>query len=282
MSYRTLIDAASLQTHLGDPGWVLLDCRFDLMQPNAGREAYQQGHLPGARYADLNQDLSDPVTGHSGRHPLPDPQRLANQLGAWGITPESQVLVYDDMAGAMAARAWWLLRWLGHERVVLLDGGLPAWLEAGGEITPSLPEPDDCGPYPVTLQPWVVDTEAVVVNLEQQGFTLIDARTAERFDGEQEPIDPVAGHIPGALNRPLPDNLTDHGTFKTAEQLRQEWHGLLEGRSAEDCVAMCGSGVTACHLLLSLELAGLTGARLYAGSWSEWIVDPGRPVAINR
>ncbi|MEH6823188.1 MAG: sulfurtransferase [Motiliproteus sp.] len=283
MDYRTLIDASSLEAGLNvavGGKRVLLDCRFNLMQPDAGLALYRQGHIPGAVYAHLDKDLSSPITASSGRHPLPDPQHLAQRLGEWGICADTQVVVYDDMGGAMAARAWWLLRWLGHERVAVLDGGFQAWVATDGAISEEAIAPIACASYPLQLQPgWVVGTEAVVANLQKPLFSLVDARSLERFRGEQEPIDPVAGHVPGALNRPLPDNLTTTGRFKSAEQLRAEWLALLGEVQPEAVVAMCGSGVTACHLLLSLELAGLPGARLYAGSWSEWIRDVGRPVA---
>jgi thiosulfate/3-mercaptopyruvate sulfurtransferase len=289
MDYRTLIDASTLQQTLQQdladnraPNWVLLDCRFNLIQPDAGRALYRQGHIPTAQYADLNLDLSSPITATSGRHPLPDPKRLAQRLGQWGIGPDTQVVVYDDMGGAMASRGWWLLRWLGHDRVALLDGGLPAWIAAGGELSAAASQPAPCAAYPLALhRNWVVGCEAVVANLAGQSFTLIDARNVERFRGEQEPIDPVAGRVPGALNRPVPDNLTATGRFKPADQLRVEWLALLGDVESDQVVTMCGSGVTACHLLLSLELAGLSGARLYAGSWSEWIRDANRPVEVG-
>ncbi len=286
MDYRTLIDAPSLEAGLNvctaGIQRVVLDCRFNLMQPEAGLALYRQGHIPGALYAHLEKDLSSAITSSSGRHPLPDPQQLARRLGEWGIGVDTQVVVYDDMGGAMAARAWWLLRWLGHERVAVLDGGFPAWVATEGAVSdqPVTPVPGD--PYPYQLHSDVlVSAETVLANLQTRAFTLLDARNAERFRGEQEPIDPVAGHVPGALSRPLSDSLTASGTFKTAAQLRAEWSALLGDRSPEMLVAMCGSGVTACHLLLALEIAGLPGARLYAGSWSEWIRDPARPVATS-
>ncbi|MEH6650242.1 MAG: sulfurtransferase [Motiliproteus sp.] len=288
MDYRTLIDAQSLAALLNADSLtaksaaakpVLLDCRSNLMQPGAGLAAYQKGHLPGARHADMDTELSSSITATSGRHPLPDPEGFARQLGEWGIDTQTQVIVYDDMGGAMASRAWWLLRWMGHEQVAVLNGGVPAWVDAGGELSSAVESSMVTTPYPYRLNPsWVVDSDTVQANIADPKFTLIDARNAERFRGEQEPIDPIAGHVPGALNRPLPDNLTDKGLFKSAEQLRMEWDLLLDGVSPNDVVTMCGSGVTACHLLLSLEVAGLPGARVYAGSWSEWIRDDKRPV----
>ncbi|MEH6473956.1 MAG: sulfurtransferase [Halopseudomonas sp.] len=288
MDYRTLIDAQSLEAMLAgasaDGRCVVLDCRFNLMQPEAGLEQYQQGHIPTAVYAHLDHDLSSPIIPQSGRHPLPDPQRLAKRLGEWGIAADTQVVVYDDMAGAMAARAWWLLRWLGHERVALLDGGLSAWIAAAGAISSQSESPACCGEYPLKLHSdWLLNSAEVAANLaaEPPGFCLVDARNVERFVGEQEPIDPVAGHVPAALNRPLSDNLTPTNSFKSPDQLRGEWLALLGASAADDAVMMCGSGVTACHNLLAMEIAGLKGGRLYAGSWSEWIRDPQRPIATG-
>ena len=286
MDYRTLINAPSLEAGLNVCAAgikrVVLDCRFNLMQPEAGLELYRQGHIPGAIYAHLDRDLSSAITPQSGRHPLPDPQQLAQRLGEWGIDVNTQVVVYDDMGGAMAARAWWLLRWLGHERVAVLDGGFPAWVATEGAVSDEPVAPTPCDPYPYRMaSDAVITTAEVLTNLQTPTFTLIDARNAERFYGEQEPIDPVAGHVPGALNRPLSASLTTTGTFKTAAQLRAEWLVLLENHQPETLVAMCGSGVTACHLLLALEVAGLPGARLYAGSWSEWIRDTDRPIATR-
>ncbi|WP_207062969.1 sulfurtransferase [Motiliproteus sp. SC1-56] len=280
MDYRTLIDAATLQRQLGQPGWVVLDCRFTLGDPDAGFQAYRAGHIPGARYAHLETDLSGPVAGDTGRHPLPAPAVLARRLGAWGIDRVSQVVVYDDVGGAMAARAWWLLRWLGHERVALLDGGLMAWQRAGGALGQEAPA---VAPARFDAEPGrceTVDTQALASQLSAFAGRLVDARAAARFRGEQEPIDPVAGHVPGALNRPFQDNL-DGGYFKPAATLRQEWQALLDGQAPEAMVMMCGSGVTACHHLLALEVAGLGGAQLYPGSWSEWIRDRARPVATG-
>ncbi|RDE25358.1 sulfurtransferase [Motiliproteus coralliicola] len=282
MDNRTLIDAWSLKNELGNKDLVILDCRSQLLDPEAGEKLYREGHIPGAIHADMEKDLSSPITDDSGRHPLPDPFDFAVQLRQWGIDDGTQVVVYDDMNGAMAVRAWFLLRWLGHERVAVLDGGLPAWQAVSGELSDNEAQTTPVKGGPVVLHnDWLVDTAKVQANLDNPSFTLIDARAAERFAGEQEPIDPVAGHVPGALNRPLTDNLNAEGRFKTAKQLKDEWQQLLGEVEAEDTVMMCGSGVTACHHLLALEIAGLKGARLYPGSWSEWIRDPARPVATG-
>ncbi|MDF2181578.1 sulfurtransferase [Neptuniibacter sp. CAU 1671] len=281
--YRTLVDAETLFQALKKDAssWLLLDCRFNLADPQAGLTAYSDGHLPGAFFLDLERHLSSPVTEQSGRHPLPDPAQLSTILNAFGMTPEHQVLVYDDCGGAMAARAWWLLRWLGHDAVAVLDGGLDAWESIGGELSRVMPVTDASEQPPLQSKPGMALTVSELISeLEGQQCALIDARAAERFRGEVEPIDPVAGHIPGALNRPLTDNLTQ-GRFKSATQLREEWLALLGDIQPEQVVHMCGSGVTACHNLLSMEYAGLSGSRLYPGSWSEWIRDSERPVALG-
>lgn len=276
--FNTIMSAAQLQSSLDDPNWVILDCRFNLMEPDAGYAAYMEGHIPGAFYLHLDEHLSSPITGQSGRHPLPNPQELAELLGRCGVTRKSQVVVYDDCAGMMAARCWWLLRYIGHDQVSLLDGGIQSWGDAGGELTQQQPvyKKECCS---VELRPSAnLSVDQLVSALAEGDITLVDARAAERFRGEVEPIDPVAGHIPDALNRPLMDNLRD-GYFKSAETLRQEWLALMGDQRSERVVHMCGSGVTACHNQLAMEIAGLKGSRLYAGSWSEWIRNPARPVA---
>jgi thiosulfate/3-mercaptopyruvate sulfurtransferase len=286
MPFKTIIDARSLLQLSAppDPTLVLLDCRFDLNDPEAGYRAYLNGHIPGAHFADLNRDLSAPIGPKTGRHPLPDPQVFAANMASLGIHPASQVVVYDEVNGSFAARAWWLLRWVGHPAVAVLDGGLKAWVAAGGQLAAG-----EQGRAPVALKvalpaatgdaEAVVDAEQVAALLGDPRRLLVDARAAERYSGSVEPIDAVAGHIAGAVNHPFAGNLTPQGHFLPAEQLRQRWRSRLDGRSPADVVAMCGSGVTACHNLLSLEIAGLSGAKLYAGSWSEWIRDPSRPVA---
>jgi thiosulfate/3-mercaptopyruvate sulfurtransferase len=277
--YRTLIDCHTLALHIHDPQWVVVDCRFMLSDPGAGRRAYEAGHIERARYAHLNDDLSSPVTPHSGRHPLPDPQRLAAKLGEWGIDNSKQVIAYDDSFGAMASRLWWLLRWLGHDAVALLDGGLPRWQREGRSTTMDLPVVT-----PATFTPRVrdnlwVDANTVAKAVKQNDWLVMDARAEERFNGEVEMLDSVAGHIPGAINLPFEDNLHVSGRFSSPQELRELYEGLIENVRPEQVIQMCGSGVTACHNILAMEHAGLPGARLYAGSWSEWIRDPARPVA---
>lgn len=280
MAFRTLIGADDLQGLLGRPEVAVIDCRFDLLHPEAGRQAYLQGHIPGARHADLNRDLSAPVGPATGRHPLPDPQTFAARLGELGIGNQSQVVAYDEANSSFAARLWWMLRWLGHEAVAVLDGGLKAWTARGGELQTGEAPPAPARRFIPRIDPDAsLSTAQVQSALREGGILLVDARAAERFAGRVEPIDAVAGHVPGAVSHPFSLNLDADGRFLPAAELERRWQQRLAGRSPESLVAMCGSGVTACHHLLSLEAAGLPGGRLYGGSFSEWIRDPSRPVA---
>lgn len=278
MTCSTLIDAAHLARHLEDPGWRIFDVRHQLADTAYGERAYAAGHLPGAIFLDCDRDLSGPQTGRNGRHPLPDPAVLADKLGRSGVAEHTQVVVYDDCQGMFAGRLWWLLRWLGHERAAVLDGGLQAWQAVGGELTEALPSPAPAAFLPRPRNQ-AVDAHYVLTHLESAAMHLVDARSPDRFRGENESIDPVGGHIPGASNRFFRDNLGPDGRFKPAAALREEWRALL-GHTPPECVVhQCGSGVSACHNILAMEHAGLAGSRLYAGSWSEWCADPGRPVA---
>jgi thiosulfate/3-mercaptopyruvate sulfurtransferase len=281
LSLHPLVDTKTLAERLAEPDWIIVDCRFRLTQPDAGYSAYQRGHIPGARYAHLDDDLAaDPGPG-DGRHPLPDPERFAMTLGAWGISNSSLVVVYDDASGAIAARLWWLLRWLGHERVAVLDGGLDAWQADGLPVETTTPTWHAAHYLPATVHDdWVVTSDDLPSLLES-GALVLDARSAERFRGIEEPIDPVAGHVPGATNLPYTATLTPSGTLLEPERLRDDLASLLAGRDIADVVAMCGSGVTACHILLALSAAGLGDGRLYAGSWSEWIRSGYRPIATG-
>jgi thiosulfate/3-mercaptopyruvate sulfurtransferase len=283
VSFKNLIDAASLRGLMGDASLTVLDCRFDLTDPGAGRRAYVHGHIPGARYADLNKDLSAPLTSSSGRHPLPAPLEFAATLDKLGIGNHSQVVAYDETNGSFAARAWWMLRWMGLEAAAVLDGGLKAWVAEGGALVAgeeaAAAHRSGSRFSPRVDRTAVVDSAEVASLLRDPRRLLVDARAAERYAGDIEPIDAVAGHIDGAVNHPFTLNLGPEGRFLPASELRRRWEERLGGRVARDVVAMCGSGVTACHNLLSLEAAGLRGAKLYAGSWSEWIRDPSRPVA---
>lgn len=279
--FKTLISARELSAHIADPAWIVVDCRHDLMNLAAGREGYAAGHLPGAVFADIETVLSGAKHGPDGtfrgRHPLPEKETLAEALRGFGIDDGTQVVAYDAHGGMFAARLWWLLRWLGHEAVAVLDGGLAAWQALGQPLsteTPSRPR----GSFSVRA-PFVptVSVQEVIDNLDQGGRIVIDARATDRFRGENETIDPVGGHIPGAKNRFFKDNLQPDGTFKPAEQLREELGALVA--DPQQAIMQCGSGVTACHNLLALEVAGMPGAALYPGSWSEWVGDAGRPVA---
>jgi thiosulfate/3-mercaptopyruvate sulfurtransferase len=279
MPYATLIDAATLARLRGDPRLGIVDCRFDLMDAGAGRRAYLAGHIPGAVHADLDRDLSAPRGPATGRHPLPAADVFAARLGALGIGNDTQVIAYDAANGSFAARLWWMLRWVAHDSVAVLDGGLKAWQAAGLALEPG----EVAGkPRRFVARPdagSLVDAADLEGLLADSANLLVDARAPERFTGAVEPIDPVAGHIPGATNHPFSSSLSADDRFLPAEELRARWLARLGGRPASRLIAMCGSGVTACHNLLSLEAAGLSGGKLYAGSWSEWIRDPRRPVA---
>jgi len=281
-----LIDAPALRTLLDAPAGedvLVLDARFNLMQPNAGEAAWQAGHIPGALYAHLDRDLSGPKTGHNGRHPLPDLAAWRATLVSWGLTPATHVVVYDDAGGMFAARAWWLLRWVGHERVQVLDGGLSAWQSAGGATDTRVAQRTPSAAREWLPQPgWLVRADEVLASLQGRSpqLQLLDARAADRFRGENETLDPVGGHIPGAANRFFQLNLAE-GRFKSAQQLRAEFEAALPGQDLTQLVHQCGSGVTACHNLLALAHAGLPMGRLYAGSWSEWCADGARPRAVG-
>lgn len=283
MSLAQLLSPAQLAERLNQPELVVLDCRFALEDPAYGARVYAEGHIPGARFIDLEHDLSAPVQrGITGRHPLPDPQQLLERLRALGICQHSEIVLYDDGPGAFAARAWWLLAWLGkREGVFLLDGGLNAWRAANlplDSATPAVSPGDLQGTPDASL---LVSADALLKRLGTPQLTLLDARALPRFRGEMEPIDPVAGHIPGAQCAMFTDNLDGNGRFKSPEQLRERFSALLGQRPAEQLVAYCGSGVTACHNLFALCLAGYPLLPLYAGSWSEWITDPQRPLACG-
>lgn len=277
-----LVAAEELAAHIGDPAWRVFDCRHDLQNTEYGAQAYAREHIPGALFLHLDRDLSGQKTGRNGRHPLPDPAVFVRRMGECGVGPDTQVVAYDNEGSAFAARLWWMLRWLGHDKVAVLDGGLAGWRRAGYELTTEVPvvAPADFEAHP---RPLAVDADAVLGRLQSREALIIDARAPERFSGEQEAIDPVGGHIPGAVNRFYFDNLDDAGCyFKPAEELRAEFDALLAGRDPAKVVQTCGSGVTACQNLLAMEIAGFEGSRLYPGSWSEWCADPSRPVEKGR
>lgn len=275
--YRTLLSVEALQNDYSPKTWVIFDCRFDLADASKGHQLYKEGHIPAAQFMDLEQDLSSPVTATTGRHPLPDLEQLRYKLGRAGVTAKTQIIAYDDCGGAMAARLWWLLRFMGHEAVAVLEGGYPAWIKEAGEVTTNV-----LLPVGMTYQENSVGSDHMLIissealQCQLPSVQLVDARATARFKGEVEPIDSVAGHIPGALNRPFQDNLAVSGVFKPAEQLLEEWSFLI--KTDHPVVHMCGSGVTACHNLLAMAHAGLNNSVLYVGSWSEWIQDKERPI----
>lgn len=273
--YTTLIAPADLMPQLADPRWVVVDCRFDLANPAWGEEQYVAGHVPGARYANLDRDLSGEKTGRNGRHPLPSEHEMAARFGAMGIGADVQVVVYDQDSSMYAARLWWMLRYMGHDAVAVLDGGFARWVAEGGAVQPGrvTPTPTEFSAAP--RKDWRLSADEVAAGAPG---LMIDARSPERFKGLNETLDKVGGHIPGACNHFFQQNLTPDKRFKPAAQLRSEWEAELGGQQAQDVVMYCGSGVTACHNLLALEVAGLSGARIFPGSWSEWSADPNRPV----
>ncbi len=275
----TALARQDLSDHMDAGCYRLFDCRFDLADKSAGQRAYDEGHLPGAIFADLEKDLSAPLSETSGRHPLPESGAFAARLGEWGLTPDDNVVVYDDHGGAFALRLWWMLRWAGHRRVGLLDGGVRAWLEQGNSLERA--EVDfkpTVYPASFTRGDWLTTPE-LESELAEANCLLLDARSEARFAGRAEPIDTRAGHIPGAHNLDFTANLDSHGRFLNEAQLRRRFAAIVSAAgSPERVVHMCGSGVTACHNLFAMELAGWGGSRLYPGSWSEWIRDPARPV----
>jgi thiosulfate/3-mercaptopyruvate sulfurtransferase len=284
-NYTTLIEPAALAAHVNDPKWVIVDCRHDLMNLAAGRDAYAAGHIPGAVFADMETELSgarrDAAGNFRGRHPLPEQDAFIELLRGWGVDDDTQVVAYDAHGGMYAARLWWMLRWVGHGAVAVLDGGLPAWQAAGQSVVTDAPAPRARGT--ISSRPplvTTVDVNAILHNVEHGGKTIVDARAPDRFRGENETIDPVGGHIPGAKNRFFKDNLQADGRFKAPDQLKAEL-GVAVG-DPQDAIMQCGSGVTACHNLLALEVAGMPGAALYPGSWSEWTADPQRAVATGQ
>jgi thiosulfate/3-mercaptopyruvate sulfurtransferase len=279
--YQTIVSTEIASAHIDDPDWAFIDCRFDLLKPDWGLAEYRSAHVAGAVYADLNQDLSSPVTPQTGRHPLPESSAIVNRFSSWGIGPRTQVVMYDAAGGTFAARLWWLLKYYGHIRAAVLDGSMGKWLSenrpmrSGVESRPSVQF--EGSPNPGM---WVSTAEVETLRRDPS-FMLIDARASARFHGEQEFIDPIAGHIPGAVNRFTAANLTKDGIFLPPDRLKAEFTTLLGSLPPANAIFYCGSGVTSCHHLLAMEHAGLPGARLYPGSWSEWIRDPNRPIEKN-
>jgi thiosulfate/3-mercaptopyruvate sulfurtransferase len=274
VTFGTLVSTEQLERHLAS--WRVFDCRHDLMKPERGEQQYREAHVPGAGFAHLDRDLSTPRAGRGGRHPLPFPGDFLAWVGRQGLRPDDQVVCYDAGGGVTAARLWWMLRWIGHDAVAVLEGGFAKWTAEGRPTSNQVPrfEPQN---YPMRLRAGMA-VGVGVVEKERDRHLLLDARAPARFAGLQEPIDPVAGHIPGASNRFCNDNLTPQGTFKAADALRAEFAAVLGTRRPEEVINYCGSGVSACHNVLAMEVAGLRGSRLYSGSWSDWISDPSRPV----
>ena len=277
--YTTLISTDELADRLSDPSLALFDIRHDLMQPERwGADEYQKAHIPGATFLHIDSDLSGPKNGVNGRHPLPTPETAAALFSRVGIDSTKQVVAYDQNTGVFASRLWWMLRWLGHESVAVLDGGFAKWSREGRAVTSESSEPSAATFVVKNVAP-TVNSVGVESSISRHTLLLVDGRAPERFRGEVEPMDPVAGHIPGAVNRPASLNVTANGVFKPASALRTEYQALLGGRPHSDVVHYCGSGVTACHNVLAMQIAGLPSTRLYPGSWSEWISNPDRPIA---
>jgi len=280
MALTTLIQADELAANVDNPRFVIFDCRHELTNPEFGAKAYAQSHLPNAHFASVDNDLSSRPTGTNGRHPLPTPDTFATWLGSKGVTSGVQVVGYDNAAGVYSSRLWWMLRWLGHDAVAVLDGGWDAWLASGGATTKEVPTA-----VPATFTPRVrdvnVDAARIVADLPSRNLKVIDARSNDRFHGQNETIDPVGGHIPGAVNRFFKANVDENGRFRPAKELKREFQALIGDTAVKNVVHQCGSGVSACHNLLAMELAGMGGSRLYPGSWSEWVADPARPVATD-
>lgn len=283
MPYTTLISANDLARHVQDVSWVVLDCRHDLADLDAGLASYASGHIPGAQFAHLDADLSDKSPGPNGefrgRHPLPERNAFIETLRRWGVNHGSQVIAYDAHGGMFAARLWWMLRWVGHEAAAVLDGGLPAWQALGLPLSTNMVSRPRGNVEPHASSITTVCADELLANLSNPTRVVVDARAPDRFRGENETLDPVGGHIPGAKNRFFKNNLQPDGRFKPADQLHAEFKALLI--APETSIMQCGSGVTACHNLLATEIAGLSGAALYPGSWSEWCADPSRPVATG-
>ncbi len=281
MNSNILVSAAELEARLGDGRSVVVDCRFEMSNPEKGRADWLAGHIPGAAYAHLDNDLSSPITAQTGRHPLPNPDRFSAYLASIGWTRDTLLVAYDEGSNAVASRLWWLMKYFG-QRSALLDGGLTAWVAAGFSLESGAPKRRATAPTELIADPQLtVDAAAIVRSLGSDALLVLDARASQRFSGEMENLDSRAGHIPGALNRPFGFNLAPGGRFKAPQELREEFAKLLGNRDTAGIVHSCGSGVTACHNLFAMELAGMSGTRLYPGSWSEWIRDPARPIATG-
>ncbi len=279
--HKTLITPSILASHLNDPSWVVIDCRFDLANPSKGEELYRAGHIPGARYAHLDRHLSGEKTGNNGRHPLPETDAMVKSFGELGVAPHCQVIAYDGDNGMYAARLWWMLRWMGHDAAAVLDGGLTRWQQEGHKVRGGV-EATATVTFRGSPRPgWRLTVDQVAAGLGNSDRLLIDARTNERYRGIGETLDKVGGHIPGAVSYFFGQSLAEDKSFKPANELKKQWVAALKGHDPKDVVMYCGSGVTACHNLLALEHAGIHGAKIFPGSWSEWSADPSRPIATQ-
>ena len=281
MEFTTLISVDQLKIILNDKSTVLFDCRHDLTNPDYGDKEYKRNHIVNALFADINKDLSGIKNGKNGRHPLPSPQIFAKWLGAKGVENSSQVITYDDSGGIFGARMWWMLQWLGHKNVALLDGGWQSWLRKGGEIE-SVSKPLQGTSFRTIIKNNHVSETYLLNNINNPEMCLIDARASSRYEGKDEKIDPVAGHIPGSINRPYEKNLNSQGFFKNKNELRFEFSQLFEIAAKKEVIHSCGSGISACHNLLAMEIAGLPNSKLFPGSWSSWISDPKRPISSGK
>ena len=278
MSYKTIISAKDLLANSKNKDFVIFDCRCDIKDSKFGIQSYTEGHIENAIFVDTDMDLASEKTQSSGRHPLPEPNILSEKLSQWGLSNSKQAVVYDDVSGAFAGRMWWILKWLGHKNVAVLDGGLSAWLKVGGKLVTKgtlfekgafIPEVNN------SMQVFIDDIEDAQYKMNK---LIIDARSKERYLGIKDPVDPIAGHIPGAISHPLGQNLTKEGTFKSPEELKHLYRKILSDIDGSNVISMCGSGVTGCHNILAMEIAGIYGVKLYVGSWSEWITKPDRPI----
>ena len=280
MTYKTIINADDLIKNLDNDNFSIVDCRCDIKDTSYGIDAYNEGHIPNAIFADINNDMASEKTSTSGRHPLPNPEKLAEKLSQWGIDAEKQVVIYDDAGCAFAGRVWWILRWLGHKGgVAVLNGGLGAYMKAGGKLVTSQTSKPRLS-YKVDVNNNLhVDIETVTDAQYKMDALLVDARSRERYLGVKDEVDPIAGHVPGAISHPLGKNLDKNGLFKSPEELKLEFNKIIGDNNPKDIISMCGSGITACHNIIAMEIAGIKGVRLYVGSWSEWITDSKRPIA---
>ena len=279
MLYKTIISANNLKNNISNSDFIVFDCRCDISDSSYGVDAYNEGHIENSIFIDIDNDLASDKTVNSGRHPLPDPELLSEKLSQWGMSNHKQVVIYDDAGGAFAGRMWWILKWLGHDNVAVLDGVLGAWMSSGGKLSTKTTVFERSVFTPRVNDDMHVSIKDVEEAQYKMNKLIIDARSKERYLGIKDMVDPVAGHIPGAISHPLGQNLDKNGHFKSAEELRLNFNKLIGDTVSSDIISMCGSGITACHNILALEISGVKGVPLYVGSWSEWIVDKSRPIA---